>query len=109
MVALRVVTINVQNDEGDPRRTALINQELRRLEPDVVALQEVLHSQDRNQLAELLDGTGLHGPHQSAAMSYDPPWADRYGGGAVATRWPHQVVESLDLRGSDATDVPWCT
>jgi endonuclease/exonuclease/phosphatase family metal-dependent hydrolase len=109
MTVLRVVTINVQNDEGDPRRTALINRELRRLEPDLVALQEVLHKPERNQLDELLDGTGLHGTHQSEAMAYDPPWVDRYGGGAVATRRPHQVVESLDLRGADATDVPWCT
>jgi endonuclease/exonuclease/phosphatase family metal-dependent hydrolase len=109
MATLRVVTINVQNDEGDPRRTALINRELRRLDPDLVALQEVLHKPERNQLDELLDGTGLHGTRQSAVMSYDPPWVERYGGGAVATRWPHHVVESLDLRGSDATDVPWCT
>jgi endonuclease/exonuclease/phosphatase family metal-dependent hydrolase len=109
MPTLRVVTINVQNDEGDPRRTALINDELRRLEPDLVALQEVLHTPDRNQLDALLDGTGLHGTHQSAAMAYSPPWADRYGGDAMATRWPHQVVECLDPRGSDASDVPWCT
>jgi endonuclease/exonuclease/phosphatase family metal-dependent hydrolase len=109
MVALRVVTINVQNDDGDPRRTALINSELRRLGPDLVALQEVLHTPERNQLDELLDGTGLHRTHQSAAMAYAPPWADRYGGSAVATRRPHRVVECLDLRGSDAPDVPWCT
>ncbi|QYN39341.1 endonuclease/exonuclease/phosphatase family protein [Pseudonocardia sp. DSM 110487] len=109
MGMLRVVTINVQNTEGDPRRTELINRELRRLEPDLVALQEVLDNPQRHQLDELLDGTGLHGTHQSAAMSYAPPWVERYGGGAVATRRPHQVVECLDLRGSDATDVPWCT
>jgi endonuclease/exonuclease/phosphatase family metal-dependent hydrolase len=109
MVALRVVTINVQNDDGDPRRAALINSELRRLGPDLVALQEVLHTPERNQLDELLDGTGLHRTHQSAAMAYAPPWADRYGGSAVATRRPHRVVECLDLRGSDAPDVPWCT
>jgi len=37
------------------------------------------------------------------------PWAERYGGSAVATRWPHRVLEALDLRLSEATDVPWCT
>ena len=40
---LRVLTINVQNDEGDPRRTRLLNQETRRLSPDLVALQEVCY------------------------------------------------------------------
>jgi endonuclease/exonuclease/phosphatase family metal-dependent hydrolase len=106
---LRILTINVQNDEGDPRRLARINSELRRLDPDVVALQEVLHTPERHQLDELLDGTDLHGTHQAQAMAYTPPWADQYGGSAVATRWPHRIVEVLDLRLLDATDVPWCT
>jgi endonuclease/exonuclease/phosphatase family metal-dependent hydrolase len=105
---LRILTINVQNDEGDPRRVELINRELRRIDPDVVALQEVLHTPERNQLDELLAGTDLHGTHQAQTLAYEPPWADRYGGSAVATRWPHQVVETLDLRLPDATDVPWC-
>ena len=36
-------------------------------------------------------------------------WADKYGGSAVATRWPHRILETLDLRLPDAPDVPWCT
>jgi endonuclease/exonuclease/phosphatase family metal-dependent hydrolase len=106
---LRILTINVQNDAGDPRRQALLNRELRRLEPDLVALQEVLHDTDRSQLDALLDGTGLHGTHQAQVMAYTPLFADRYGGSAVATRWPHRVVEVLDLRLAEASDVPWCT
>jgi endonuclease/exonuclease/phosphatase family metal-dependent hydrolase len=109
IVQLRILTINVQNDEGDPRRLDLLNRELRRVDPDVVALQEVVHTPERTQLDELLDGTDLHGTHQSQAMAYIPPFADRYGGTAVATRWPHRVVETLDLRLLDATDIPWCT
>jgi endonuclease/exonuclease/phosphatase family metal-dependent hydrolase len=108
-VRLRVLTMNVQNDEGDPRRLALINAELRRIDPDVVAFQEVLCSADGRQLDELLEGTGLHGTHQAQAMTYTPPFADAYGGSAVATRWPHSVLEVLDLRLLDATDVPWCS
>ena len=57
--------MNVQNDEGDPRRLALINAELRRIDPDVVAFQEVLYSAERRQLDELLEGTSLHGTHQA--------------------------------------------
>ncbi|MFI9407082.1 endonuclease/exonuclease/phosphatase family protein [Nocardia sp. NPDC052316] len=103
---LRIVTINVQNKEGDPRRPALLNQELRRLAPDLVALSEVV---DNEQLDALLDGTGLHGTHQADVMAYTPPFVDRYGGTAVASRWPHRVVEVLDLRLAGAGDVPWCT
>jgi endonuclease/exonuclease/phosphatase family metal-dependent hydrolase len=109
MAKLRIVTINVQNSEGDPRRIPLINRELRRLDPDLIALQEVLHTPKRNQLDELLEGLEFQRTHQSAAMAYAPPWVERYGGGAMATRWPHRIVECLDLRGADATDVPWCT
>jgi endonuclease/exonuclease/phosphatase family metal-dependent hydrolase len=108
-VRLRILTINVQNDEGDPRRLDLLNRELRRIDPDVVALQEVISAGPRQQLDALLAGTALTGTHQAQAMAYTPPFADRYGGSAVASRWPHHVVEVLDLRLAGATDVPWCT
>ncbi|GAA3084911.1 endonuclease/exonuclease/phosphatase family protein [Streptomyces rectiviolaceus] len=103
---LRVVTLNVWNTRGDAAsRTALINAELRRLEPDLVALQEVLPEQ----LPGLIDGTGLHGTHQSQTSATAPPHVDRYGGTAIATRQPHRVVEVLDQRGPNAPDVPWLT
>jgi endonuclease/exonuclease/phosphatase family metal-dependent hydrolase len=108
-VQLRILTINIQNDEGDPRRLDLLNRELRRIDPDVVAFQEVLRTSQRNQLDEILAGTNLCRTHQGQAMAYTPPFADRYGGSAVATRWPHRVVEALDLRLSDAMDVPWAS
>jgi endonuclease/exonuclease/phosphatase family metal-dependent hydrolase len=93
---LRVLTFNVQHDAGDPRRTGLLNRELRRLEPDLVAFQEVCYPDQRwDQLAELVAGTGLHTTHQAGVLDYLPPGADRYGGTAVATRWPHRVVEVL--------------
>jgi endonuclease/exonuclease/phosphatase family metal-dependent hydrolase len=104
-----VLTLNVENVEGDPRRTKSINTELRRIDPDLVAFQEVIQARDRAQLNELLADTGLHGTHQSDAMAYTPPFADRYGGTAVATRWPHATVEVLDMRVAGAADVPWCT
>ena len=106
---LRVATINVQTDEGDPRRLEILNRELRELEADIVALQEVLHEPGREQLPGLLEGTGLQGTHQAEVMAYTPPFTDRYGGNAIATRWPHRIVETLDLRLADAPDVPWCT
>jgi endonuclease/exonuclease/phosphatase family metal-dependent hydrolase len=109
MSRVRVLTLNVENLEGDDRRTKAINQELRRIAPDLVAFQEVIQGPDRNQLDELLAGTDLHGTHQADAMSYTPPYSDRYGGTAVATRWPHTTLEVLDMRVAGAADVPWCT
>ncbi|KRQ95586.1 hypothetical protein CQ12_03050 [Bradyrhizobium jicamae] len=106
---LRVVTLNVWNRQGDPKRTGLINRELRRLAPDLVSLQEVAKSPESSQLDELIRDTGLHGTHQADVLRTMPPHADRFGGNAVATRWPHRVDEVLDLRMSDANDVPWCS
>src|SRR5205814_1072539 len=106
---LRIVTINVWNEEGDSRRCEVINRELRRLDPDLVAFQEVVYTPERNQLDELLKGLNLHSTHQVQVMAGAPPMADRYGGNAVATPWPHRIVEAVDLRQSDAPDVPWCT
>ena len=104
---LRVLTINVQNDEGDPRRTGLLNYTLRRLTPDLVAFQEVCYPDWRDQLAELVANTGLqHTTHQADVLTYVPPHADRYGGTAIATRWPHRVVETVDQR---TPDVHWWT
>ena len=106
---VRVLTLNVLNLEGDPRRQEVINAELRRLEPDLVSFQEMVQTPERDQLTELLEGTGLHGSHQAQAMAYVPPRADRFGGTAVATRWPHRVVETLDQRGEGEPICPWCT
>jgi endonuclease/exonuclease/phosphatase family metal-dependent hydrolase len=109
-VRLRVVTLNVWNTEGEyERRVALINRELRALDPDLIALVEVVKTPERDQLAELLADTGLQGTHELDVMSTAPPEAETYGGNALATRWPHRVVEGLDVRQPDAEDVPWTT
>ncbi|MFI7060374.1 endonuclease/exonuclease/phosphatase family protein [Kribbella sp. NPDC050124] len=98
---IRVLTLNVQHDAGDPRRTGLINAELRRLEPDLVALQEV----SDHQLGQLVEGTGLaHTTHQSEVL------VSRWSHGSVlATRWPHRVVDVAEHRGSAGSDVHWWT
>ncbi|HEV7705129.1 MAG TPA: endonuclease/exonuclease/phosphatase family protein [Gemmatimonadaceae bacterium] len=106
---VRVVTLNVWNTEGHPRRLDLINRELRRLSPDLVALQEVVQTGEQNSLARILDGLHLTATHQADLQKFAPPFSDRYGGSAVASRWPHEAVEVLDLRLPDAADVPWAT
>ena len=104
---LRVVTLNIWNDEGDPRRVELINRELRELRPDLLALQEVIHTDEHSQLKPLLDGTDLHATHQAQTSAVIPAHAAGFGGNAIATRWPHRIVEVADLRMADAPDVPW--
>ncbi len=106
---VRVVTLNVWNSEGDPRRLDLINHELRRLAPDLVAFQEVVQTDKEKSLHRLLSQMDLHGTHQADLQDAIPPFSDRYGGTALASRWPYKVVEVLDLRLPDAADVPWAT
>ena len=107
---LRVLTMNVQNDEGDPRRAGLLNAELRRLDPDLVTFQEVCYPDRRDHLTELITGTGLrHTTHQADVLGHRLPEADRYGGTAVATRWPHRVVDVVEHRPTGPGDVHWWT
>jgi endonuclease/exonuclease/phosphatase family metal-dependent hydrolase len=106
---LRVVTLNVWNTEGEPGRLAAINRELKRLAPDLVAFQEVIQTAEVKSLDTLLHGLDMQWTHQADLQGFVPPFADRYGGSAVATRWPHRAVEALDLRLPDAADVPWAT
>ncbi len=107
---LRVLTVNVYNDQGDPRRTGLLNRQLRDLDPDVVAFQEVCYPDRWDQLAELIAGTGLrYATHEADVSAYRPPPDARHDGTAVATRWPHRVVEARTGRLPDRPDLRWWT
>jgi endonuclease/exonuclease/phosphatase family metal-dependent hydrolase len=108
-VHARILTLNVLNLEGDPRRQEVLNAELCRLRPDLVSLQEVVKTDEHDQLEALLRGTGLHCTHQSDVLAYPMPWAERFGGTALATRWPHRIVETLDHRPEPDALQPWCT
>ena len=106
---LRVVTLNVWNTEGDGRRPELINKELKRLDPDLVAFQQVVQTPKVKMLHRLLDGLDLHATHQADIQRYIPPFAERYRGTAVASRRPHEVLEALDPRVAGSAEVPWAT
>lgn len=106
---LRVLTFNVQHDAGHSRRTSLLNRELQRLAPGLVALQEVCYPDQWDQLAELVADTGLNTTHQADVLGYVPPLAEQYGGTAVATRWPHRVVQVVGQPQIEATDLHWWT
>ena len=106
---LRVVTLNIWNVEGDRRRHHIINQELRRLKPDLLALQEVLQTPEDRTLEIIVEGLGMRTTHQQDVQALPPPYSEKYGGTAIATRQPHTVVEILDPRTPQAQDVPWAT
>ena len=86
---LRVVAYNIKHGRGMDGEIDLprIAEVLRRLDPDVVALQEVDDATERSsgvdqagRLAELLGMRGLHGPHR--------PYQGGLYGNAVLTRLP---------------------
>lgn len=106
---IRVVTLNVWNTQGDARRISLINQELRALQPDIISLQEVVQSENIRMLDEILEGLDIGSIHQVDLQRFLPPFADQYGGTAIASKWPMRPLEALDLRLAEAPDVPWAT
>ena len=99
---LRLLTYNVLSlDHADgPRRQEVVRRGLVDLAPDVVALQEVTHSRDRDQARELLgpDWTIVEHPSPSA----DPV------GACLATRWPVGRDAALELHEiPGAEGLPW--
>lgn len=81
---LDVVTLNLWHDRDDwPRREAMIVAQLRRLDPDVVLLQEVLqHDGLPNQAQTLARQLG----YRAYFVSVDPPGRARRYGNAILTR-----------------------
>jgi endonuclease/exonuclease/phosphatase family metal-dependent hydrolase len=88
---VRVVTQNLLGHHMDwPRRRAAVTSCFRRLDPDVLALQEVVVTDDHDQVAEIL-GDGYHVTHH--------PLREKDGSGiSIASRWPIGAVRELDLR-----------
>ncbi len=81
-----VVTLNLWHDRDDwPRRQAVIEAELRRLDPDAILLQEVLQDAALpNQAQALAQRLGYHWHF----VSVDPPGRVRRYGNAILTREP---------------------
>lgn len=101
-VSLTVLSLNLWHDKTDwPKRRALIVAEIKRLQPDVIALQEVLqHEGLRNQAQDLADALG----YQAQFVSVDAADAPRRYGNAILTRVPvaasdmHKLVPLTDYR-----------
>lgn len=94
---LSVLTLNVWHDSGPwPERRARIREWIKRLDPDLIGLQEVLRGDSLDQLAEILEGGDWHADYVAA----QPSWMGRpvAFGNAVASRWP--------IRGREARGLP---
>jgi endonuclease/exonuclease/phosphatase family metal-dependent hydrolase len=101
---LRVATMNVlgpANPDWERRRT-LLAETLRSLGADVVALQEVPIAGGPGVVEELLGpGYEVRPFHRTAPDGV---------GAALATRWPHRVVEEIDQHCTPRSlDFPWCS
>lgn len=96
---IRVLSLNLWHDKGDwPRRRALIVDEVRRLRPDVIALQEVLQREGlRNQAEDLGAALG----YRVQFVSVDPPQAARRYGNALLTRARSRAQDQRKLEPLD--------
>ena len=90
---IRVLTLNIWNTSGPyEARREMLRDGIAALAPDLMAFQEAMHT-PRDQVAELLEGTGYHVLHQIDARP-DSRWDQ---GCCVASRWPLECVEVLPL------------
>lgn len=97
---MRVVTLNVWNRSGDwPERRGILATGLRRLDPDLVTLQESVVVDGYDQIADLL-GDAYTIVHQAGRT---PDGV----GASIASRWPVAVLHERDLSVTPRVDPIW--
>ena len=85
MKRIRVLTLNIWNRQGPwEQRLELIRDGIRRLDPDVVGLQEVIELDGRSQGHEIADGLGYE---VAFGLAHDLGGGVHFGN-AVLSRWP---------------------
>lgn len=97
---MRVATLNVWNRLGpwEDRKRAIRDQ-LARLSPDIIGLEEVVRLDDQytfDELAELGEGLGYHSAYGRSPEA--PPWGN---GNALFSRWPVASTMVFPLEGTD--------
>ena len=99
---LRVMTLNLLSPDHAnwERRRPVLKAGLAALRPDLIALQESVWSEGYDQVEDLL-GPGYHVARHSRRSSDGV-------GAALASRWPLDDVQEVDLRVTDRVDLPWC-
>jgi endonuclease/exonuclease/phosphatase family metal-dependent hydrolase len=94
---LRVLTLNMWGRRGDwPARRELLRAGFEELRPDLIAFQESVVADGYDQVADLLDGS-YHVFHQGRRT-------DEGVGCSIASRWPAERVDEIDLLVSERVD-----
>ncbi|HST85835.1 MAG TPA: endonuclease/exonuclease/phosphatase family protein [Kineosporiaceae bacterium] len=99
---LRVMTLNLLSPDHAnwERRRPVLQAGLAALRPDLIALQESVWGEGYDQAADLL-GPDYHFARHSRRSSDGV-------GAVLASRWPLNDVQEVDLRVTDRVDLPWC-
>ncbi len=97
----RIVTWNVWANSGPwEQRFARIEQLLRGMDPDIIAMQEVWKADGQEPLAEIANHLGLH--YSPCTEWFEPAQLDS--GTAVLSRWPVSETHHRRLQGFDGGD-----
>ncbi len=98
---LKILSLNLWHDSGPwPDRSRLIRDWIARLDPDLIAFQEVLAGPGVDQLDELVGDSGMETAFVGASRFWRDPKLEF--GNAVASRWP--IRERHELRLPAAGD-----
>lgn len=91
-----IMTLNIWNDEGPwAQRSALIAEQISRLEPDLIAFQEVLFGGGTDLLEDILQGMDYH---TAFGKALDTGEDGRQGyGNAIASRWEIEDQQVMKL------------
>jgi endonuclease/exonuclease/phosphatase family metal-dependent hydrolase len=115
-MALKVLTLNIWHDQSPwPERLTLLRKWMERLDPDIIAFQEVLVGEGVDQVREILAVAGDAGDEDSDHLDYHLDYHLEYGpamtlpdrkhlqfGNAIASRWP--ILDREEIRLPDRGD-----
>lgn len=96
MRPLRVMTLNIWNDDGPwKERSRLIREQISVHDPDLIGFQEVLRGEGLDLLEELLRGMDYHRDFVRATSNWPRQGVEL--GNAIASRWPIIIRQELVL------------
>lgn len=99
---LRIVTMNIFGHQGEwSQRREVLRKGFAGLQPDLVAFQEAIVTDEHDQVADIL-GDGYHVFHQSGRSTEGS-------GASIASRWPITHIHEQPLQVSDRLNPghPW--
>jgi endonuclease/exonuclease/phosphatase family metal-dependent hydrolase len=98
--SIRVLTFNIWGMHGDwESRRKIISEGIRRLQPDIIAFQEVIVKPGYDQVATLIDDEAYQILHQQQGLLDD----NHYHAAAIASRWAIKNTAEVNLHVSPRT------